>query len=100
MEPNASVPEHVQSLAQKVEVFAGHLTEEERDAFLQILMATAPPTTADEPEVTGYVTGALFGPVVVQAYQASTTSVDATVITNLANMRHEMLKAVAQNLRS
>lgn len=24
----------------------------------------------------------------------------ATVITNLANMRHEMLKAVAQNLRS
>jgi hypothetical protein len=24
----------------------------------------------------------------------------ATVLTNLANMRHEMLKAVAQNLRS
>jgi hypothetical protein len=36
----------------------------------------------------------------LDAVSGGTTSLMATVITNLANMRHEMLKAVAQNLRA
>ena len=36
----------------------------------------------------------------LDAVSGGATPAMATVITNLANMRHEMLKSVAQNLRA
>jgi hypothetical protein len=36
----------------------------------------------------------------IKTLRASPMALMATVITNLANMRHEMLKSVAQNLRA
>jgi hypothetical protein len=65
-----STPAHIESLARKLEAWvATDLVDSERDALRQILIAAA---NGDD-DVSGFMVGWSFGPIVVQAYQVETT---------------------------
>ena len=60
-----STPAHIESLARKLEAWvATDLVDSERDALRQILIAAA---NGDD-DVSGFMPGSGFGPIVVQAY--------------------------------
>jgi hypothetical protein len=70
MDRTRSTPPHVESLARKLEAWVGtDLVDSERDALRAILIAAANGTD----EVDGFLFGSAFGPIVVQAYESTTS---------------------------
>jgi hypothetical protein len=70
MNQPTNTPKHIESLARKLEAWvANDLVDSERDALRAILIAAANGTD----EVNGFVVGEGFGPIVVQAYESTTT---------------------------
>jgi hypothetical protein len=73
--------------------FLAELPDDERALLFFVLT-----DTGSREEVSGYDLQAAWSPLAASA--PSGGEVSSTTVTNLANMRHEMLKAVVNNLRA
>jgi hypothetical protein len=86
-ETMGSLEEQIQVFARKLAAFTATLSAEEQ-AMLLTVLNTAPGAEGD---VAGFATGAVL--------QRHRETLMASVLTTIANMKHESLKGIAQNLR-